>query len=65
MTKNWALAKACLHRLCNDLGLKGFSLGRWQILDLPFRRNLTIVGDVPRRSRSSTSVALACCLFPA
>lgn len=49
MTKNWTLAKACLYRLCNDLGLKGLLLGRWQILDLPFRRNLTIVGDVPRQ----------------
>ena len=49
MTKNWALAKACLYRLCNDLGLKGLLLGRWQILDLPFRRNLTIVGDVTRQ----------------
>jgi glycosyltransferase involved in cell wall biosynthesis len=50
MTKNWALAKACLYRLCNDLNLKGLLVGRWQILDLPFRRNLTIVGDVPRRT---------------
>jgi glycosyltransferase involved in cell wall biosynthesis len=48
MTKNWELAKACLYRLCDDLGLKGLLLGRWQILDLPFSRNLTIVGDVPR-----------------
>ena len=50
MTKNWPLAKACLHRLCNDLSLNGLLLGRWQILDLPFHRNLTIVGDVPRRT---------------
>jgi glycosyltransferase involved in cell wall biosynthesis len=50
MTKNWALAKACLYHLCDDLSLTGLLLGRWQILDLPFRRNLTIVGDVPRRT---------------
>lgn len=50
MTKNWGLAKACLYRLCIDLGLKGLLLGRWQILDLPSNRNLTIVGDVPRRT---------------
>jgi glycosyltransferase involved in cell wall biosynthesis len=49
MTKNWALAKACLYRLCYDANLKGLLLGRWQIFDLPFRRNLTVVGDVPRR----------------
>jgi glycosyltransferase involved in cell wall biosynthesis len=49
-TKNWALAKACLYRLCDDLSLEGLLLGRWQILDLPFRRNLTIMGDVPRRT---------------
>jgi glycosyltransferase involved in cell wall biosynthesis len=48
MTKNWALAKKCLHRLCYDLNLTGLLLGRWQILDLPFRRNLVIRGDVPR-----------------
>ena len=49
MTKNWALAKACLHHLCYDLDLRGLLLGRWQILDLPFRHNLTVVGDMPRR----------------
>jgi hypothetical protein len=49
MTKNWALAKACLYRLCYDANMTGLLLGRWQILDLPFRRNLTVVGDVPRR----------------
>jgi hypothetical protein len=49
MTKNWALAKRCLSRLCYDLNLKGILLGRWQILDLPFHRNLTIVGDVPHK----------------
>jgi glycosyltransferase involved in cell wall biosynthesis len=47
-TKNWALAKRCLHRLCYDLDLRGLLLGRWQILDLPFQRNLTIKGDVPQ-----------------
>jgi glycosyltransferase involved in cell wall biosynthesis len=46
MTKNWSLAKICLHRLCCELNLKGLLLGRWQILDLPFDRNLTIKGDV-------------------
>jgi glycosyltransferase involved in cell wall biosynthesis len=46
-TKNWLLAKRCLEYLCLDLNLKGLLLGRWQILDLPFRQNLTIVGDVP------------------
>jgi glycosyltransferase involved in cell wall biosynthesis len=45
-TKNWELAKRCLPRLCGDLDLKGLLLGRWQILDLPFRRNLTVVGDL-------------------
>jgi hypothetical protein len=45
-TKNWALAKRCLHRLCYDSNLRGLLLGRWQILDLPFQRNLTIKGDV-------------------
>jgi len=49
MTKNWTLAKRCLHRLCGDLNLKGLLLGRWQILDLPFHKNLTIVGDVPHQ----------------
>lgn len=49
MTKNWTLAKACLHHLCYDLDLRGILLGRWQILDLPFRHNLTVVGDMPRR----------------
>ena len=48
-TKNWPLAKRCLHRLCYDLNLKGLLLGRWQILDLPFHRNLTVQGDVPHR----------------
>lgn len=48
MTKNWPLAKICLHRLCGEMNLKGLLLGRWQILDLPFTRNLTIKGDVPR-----------------
>jgi glycosyltransferase involved in cell wall biosynthesis len=46
MTKNWPLAKKCLYRLCSDLDMKGLLLGRWQILDLPFDRNLTIKGDV-------------------
>jgi hypothetical protein len=45
-TKNWALAKTCLHNLCYGLNLKGLLLGRWQILDLPFHRNLTVKGDV-------------------
>jgi glycosyltransferase involved in cell wall biosynthesis len=49
MTKNWPLAKACLHHLCYDLDLRGLLLGRWQIFDLPFRHNLTVVGDMPRR----------------
>jgi glycosyltransferase involved in cell wall biosynthesis len=48
-TKNWSLAKKCLYRLCYDLNLKGLLLGRWQILDLPFHRNLTVKGDVPRQ----------------
>jgi hypothetical protein len=48
LTKNWQLAKRCLRRLCFDLNLKGLLLGRWQILDLPFDRNLTIKGDMPR-----------------
>jgi hypothetical protein len=47
-TKNWTLAKRCLQRLCADLDLKGLLVGRWQILDLPFKRNLTVVGDVRR-----------------
>jgi glycosyltransferase involved in cell wall biosynthesis len=47
LTKNWYLAKRCLRRLCCDLNLKGLLLGRWQILDLPLDRNLTIKGDVP------------------
>src|ERR1017187_1609157 len=49
MTKNWSLAKRCLSRLCYDLNLKGLLLGRWQILDLPFHRNLTVKGDVPHQ----------------
>lgn len=48
MTKNWALAKRCLYPLCYSLNLKALLLGRWQVLDLPFHRNLTIVGDVPQ-----------------
>lgn len=49
MTKNWALAKRCLYPLCHRLNLKGLLLGRWQILDLPFHRNLTIIGDIPQQ----------------
>jgi glycosyltransferase involved in cell wall biosynthesis len=49
MTKNWSLAKRCLYTLCYDLNLKGLLLGRWQILDLPFHRNLTVKGDVPHQ----------------
>ena len=49
LTKNWDLTKRCLRRLCYDLNLKGLLLGRWQILDLPLRRNLTIKGDVPQQ----------------
>ena len=48
MTKNWLLAKVCLERLCYGLNLKGLLLGRWQILDLPFRHNLAIEGDFPQ-----------------
>jgi hypothetical protein len=48
-TKNWTLAKRCLGQLCYGLNLKGLLLGRWQILDLPFHRNLTIKGDVPQQ----------------
>lgn len=47
MTKNWALAKVCLWHLCQELDLKGLLVGRSQILDLPFRRNLTVTGDLP------------------
>ena len=65
MTKNWALAKACLYRLCNDLGLKGLLLGRWQILDLPFVATSRSWATYLDGSRSSSSVARACCLFPA
>jgi glycosyltransferase involved in cell wall biosynthesis len=48
LRKNWALAKQCLPALCLDMGLSGLVLGRWQILDLPFRTNLTVVGDLRR-----------------
>jgi hypothetical protein len=47
-TKNWALAKRCLNPLCYSLNWKGLLIGRWQVLDLPFRHNLTIIGDVPQ-----------------
>ena len=47
MAKNWALAKACLWRLCGELDLRGLLVGRHQILDLPFRRNVTVTGDLP------------------
>jgi hypothetical protein len=46
--KNWELAKRCLHTLCCQMDLTGLLLGRWQILDLPFRRNLTVRGDLSR-----------------